>query len=243
MHLDHLSLANFRNYSRLEIDFPPGVGLFVGDLRAMVAFYHDVLGVALKATGEAAMGERELELARQLSSAYADAERRPDGAADAVPRGLERLCEDLDRPGQSLVEATVAPREQRNQEELAAFHLGRGRRLYDDHQDREAAIELRRSLYLAPYQAEAHLLLGRIWLRTSRVREAIEAAKISIWCHESASAHVVLGEAYLRSKDAALARGEAQRALALDPRSAEARQLLDKIPPGRPDRPDARPSA
>ncbi|MBE3072688.1 MAG: hypothetical protein IMZ67_06900, partial [Acidobacteria bacterium] len=76
---------------------------------------HVVLGVALKTTGEAATGERELELARQLSSAYADAERRPDGAADAVPRGLERLCEDLDRPRLSLVEVTVAPMEQRDQ--------------------------------------------------------------------------------------------------------------------------------
>jgi DNA replication and repair protein RecF len=30
MHLEHLSLANFRNYARLELDFPPNVGLFVG---------------------------------------------------------------------------------------------------------------------------------------------------------------------------------------------------------------------
>jgi tetratricopeptide (TPR) repeat protein len=200
---------------------------------------HFVLGAALKATGETVTGERELELARQLSSAYAAAERRPDGASDAVPRGLERLREDLDRPGLSLVEVTAAPREQRDQRELAAFHLQRGQRLYDNHQDREATVELRRSLYLSPYQADAHLFLGRIWLRTSRLREAIEAAKISIWCQDSAAAHVVLGEAYLLSKEVALARGEAQRALLLDPRSAEARQLLEKIPPGSPDQPAA----
>jgi DNA replication and repair protein RecF len=30
MHLQHLSLANFRNYARLEIDLPPGVSLLVG---------------------------------------------------------------------------------------------------------------------------------------------------------------------------------------------------------------------
>lgn len=30
MHLDHLSLANFRNYARLEVDLPPGVSLMVG---------------------------------------------------------------------------------------------------------------------------------------------------------------------------------------------------------------------
>jgi DNA replication and repair protein RecF len=31
MHLQHLSLANFRNYVRLELDLPPGVSLLVGD--------------------------------------------------------------------------------------------------------------------------------------------------------------------------------------------------------------------
>ena len=31
MHLVHLSLANFRNYARLELDLPPGVGLLVGE--------------------------------------------------------------------------------------------------------------------------------------------------------------------------------------------------------------------
>ena len=194
---------------------------------------HYVLGVALKATGEAVAGERELDLARQLSSSYAEAP-RPEGGSEAIPRGLERLREDLDRPGPSLVEVTAGPREERDHRELAAFHLERGRRLYDDRQDREAAVELRRSLYLSPYQAEAHLLVGRILLRASRVREAIEAAKISNWCQESAAAHVVLGEAYLLSKDTALARIAAQRAVLLDPRSAEARQLLEKIPPGDP---------
>lgn len=31
MHLQHLSLANFRNYVRLELDLPPGVSLLVGE--------------------------------------------------------------------------------------------------------------------------------------------------------------------------------------------------------------------
>ncbi len=31
MHLQHLSLANFRNFVRLELDLPPGVSLLVGD--------------------------------------------------------------------------------------------------------------------------------------------------------------------------------------------------------------------
>jgi len=61
------------------------------------------------------------------------------------------------------------------------------------------------------------------------VREAIDALKISLWSAETADAHVVLAEAYLQAKNPAAARTEAERALALDPASADARRLLDKI--------------
>ena len=50
---------------------------------------------------------------------------------------------------------------QRDQENLAAFHLDAGRRAFEREADREAIQELRRALYLSPYLAEAHLLLGR----------------------------------------------------------------------------------
>ena len=68
--------------------------------------------------------------------------------------------------------------------------------------DREAAAELDRALYLSPYLADAHLLLGRIHLRNGRVREAIDALKISLWSAETADAHAVLADAYRQAKDA-----------------------------------------
>ena len=88
---------------------------------------------------------------------------------------------------------------------------------------------MNRALYLSPYEAEAHLLLGSIHLRNGRIRQAIDALKISLWSAESAQAHAALGEAYLQAKDAAAARTEADRALAIDPTSAEAKRLLEKI--------------
>ena len=39
----------------------------------------------------------------------------------------------------------------------------------------------------------------------------------------------MLGEAYRQAKDVASARSEAERALALDPQSAEAKQLLSRL--------------
>jgi tetratricopeptide (TPR) repeat protein len=188
---------------------------------------HYVLGAALTAAGGIAEAGREKELARRLSSTYEQWEKRPE--SDAVPRGLERLKSDVELPHARRVEATLATTEQREQRELAQFYLDRGRRLFGQENDREAITELNRTLYLSPYQPEAHLLLGRIHLRTGRVREAIDALKISVWSAETAEAHVALGEAYLQARDAQAARTEAERALALDPASAGARRLLESI--------------
>ena len=110
-----------------------------------------------------------------------------------------------------------------------ARDLDRGRRLFQQESDREAIDELNRALYLSPYEAEAHLLLGRIHLRNGRVREAVDALKISLWSAETAQAHLVLGDAYLEAKDLGAARAEAERTLVLEPGSAEARHLLARI--------------
>ena len=105
----------------------------------------------------------------------------------------------------------------------------RGRRLFEPEQNREALAELRKAVYLSPYEAEPHLLIGRIYLRTGRPREAIDALKVSIWSQETAAARVALGQALLDTDDPDAARTEAQRALQLDPASADAKSLLSKI--------------
>ena len=46
---------------------------------------------------------------------------------------------------------------------------------------------------------------------------------------ETAEAHAALGEAYRQAADIEAARAEARRALALDPASVEAAQLLARI--------------
>ena len=118
---------------------------------------------------------------------------------------------------------------QRDQADAAQFHLDRGRRLFDNEQDRAAMAELRRAVFLSPYEADAHLLIGRIHLRAGRPLEAVDALKISIWSRDGAPAHVALAEAYLQLKDPANARLQVQRALALDPSSADAKRLLERI--------------
>jgi tetratricopeptide (TPR) repeat protein len=185
---------------------------------------HYVLGWALQVSGSVPEAERELELARRLSARYETTDRRA-----GVPRGLERTKTSVVPPGLRSETVLVASG-QRDQRELASFHLERGRRFFERENDRDAIAELKRALYLSPYLAEAHLLLGKVYLRDGRAREAIDALKIAVWSEETAATHLALAEAYMEAKEFAAARREAERGLALDPGSRAGRALLDRIP-------------
>jgi tetratricopeptide (TPR) repeat protein len=190
---------------------------------------HYVLAVALNATGSTVEASRERDLARRLSSRYEELDRRAAENRTAVPPGLERMRLDPEGSWALRADQTIVNSAQREQRELATFHLEQGRRLFDREQDREALAELRKAIYLSPYEAQAHLLIGRIHLRGGRPGDAVDAFKISIWSEDHAPAHVYLAEAFLKLGDTSNARAEAQRALTLDPSSADAKRLLSEI--------------
>jgi tetratricopeptide (TPR) repeat protein len=189
---------------------------------------HYLLAHALSSAGQSTEAVRERELARRLSSAFDEQDTR--STASDVPRGLERIKTGFSRPHGSRVDATLL--DQRNQRELASFYLERGRRLYEQEQDREAVSELSRALFLAPYQAEAHLLIGRIHLRAGRFAEALDAFKIAIWSEETPAAHAALATAHLEMRNFEAAQLEARRALAMDPSLAEASVVLERAERG-----------
>ena len=188
---------------------------------------HFILGAALHQTGAPAEAVRERELATRLSSKYLEWEARAV-AGDPVPRGLERLAEEL-MPSTPRLDTILSAAGQRDNDALAAFHLDAGRRAFQREADREALQELRRALYLSPYLAEAHLLMGRLHLRGGRPGEAVEALKIALWSDETVATHLALAAAYLEVPDTASARLEIDRALALDPQSVDARALKAKF--------------
>jgi Tfp pilus assembly protein PilF len=181
---------------------------------------HAVLAAALQSIGSATEAARERELATQLSARI----------VDVSSRGLERIKPSLEATTRRIGTA-IAESGQRDQRELAAFHLDRGRRFFEQGSDAEATAELLRTLYSSPYEADAHLLLGRIYLRTGQTQAAIDAFKISVWSLESAAAHVALAQAYVQARNDAGARAEAQRALVLTPDSTAAKAILDKLKP------------
>jgi tetratricopeptide (TPR) repeat protein len=186
---------------------------------------HYVLAAALQASGSGVEAARERELARHLSAEY---ETLP--ATDKpVPAGLERYRTELESPRDFRLDQAIVDSAQREQRDLAAFHLEQGRRLFEREQDREAMAELRRAVYLQPYEAEAHLLIGRICLRESRFREAVDALKISLWSKDTSAARVALAETYLALKNTSAARAELERAVALDPESPDAKRLLSTL--------------
>jgi tetratricopeptide (TPR) repeat protein/TolB-like protein len=189
---------------------------------------HWMLGTVLQQTGALPEATRERELGRRLAPNATTWDVRTP--SDQMPRGLERMKNRLERAGRR-VDSLIAAQGQRDQASLAAFHLDAARRAFDREADRTAEQELRRALYLSPYLAEAHLLLGRVLLRGGRATDAVDALKIALWSQETAAAHLALAEAYLQLQENTLARAEAQRALALEPTSAQARQLLDRLNP------------
>jgi len=68
-----------------------------------------------------------------------------------------------------------------------------------------------------------------LYAKGGRSSDAVDEFKVAIWCKETPAARLGLASAYLDAGDAVAARREAERALALDPNSADARALLKKI--------------
>ena len=120
---------------------------------------------------------------------------------------------------------------QRDQQELAAFHLDAGRRAFLAGRDEEAIAAFRRAVYLAPYDAEAHLLLGRVYVRSGRPFDAVDEFTISIWSRDTIAARLALAGAYIEAQNTASARIELQVVLSREPANAEARRLLGRLPP------------
>ena len=191
---------------------------------------HYVLGVALQMSGNAGEGARERELARRLSSEYAEWE-KTQPAPNTVPNGLERLRTELSVPAFRRIETDIVAAGQRSQQELAAFHVDAGRRAYLVERDDEAIASFRRAVYLSPYDAEAHLLLGRVYLRGGRHQEAVDEFTISIWSRDSVAARLALAEAYIQTQNMPGARTELQVVLSREPTNPDARRLLTRVPP------------
>ena len=159
--------------------------------------------------------------------------RRAAVAAVTRSRGRRRDCRaasrassrHLDSCAGNGIDQAITNTAQRDQRELAQFHLERGRRLYrgraGSRGDERAAP---RGLPVALRGRGAPAASAASTCAAGGRREAVDALKISIWSRDTAAAHVALADAYLRLKDLPEREAARQKALALDPASAEARR-------------------
>lgn len=190
---------------------------------------HRVMSALLAAAGRTTEAQRELDLARLLGGTADEAATLV--LSPQVPQGLERIPALADLSSAAVLRTVVGAPAQRDQEATARFHVTNARTLLGEGRDREATSELRRAIYLSPYEEEPHRLLGGIHQRAGRLAEAVEAFTVALWCRETAEGRVALGAALLESGQREAAQREAARALVLDPGSAEARALVDRARP------------
>ena len=181
---------------------------------------HLVLSALLMTQTKAVEAQREFDLAQLLGAVEAA------GAApsDKIARGLERIQPELVPP----TAWRVAPAGQ-ELAQTATYYLERGRRLIDELDDRAAVDELRRAIYVSPYLDQPHVLLGRIYQRTGRLSDAAEEFTLALWCQETADAHAALASVQLAMGKRDLARASAQRALAINPSNAEAKDVMRQL--------------
>jgi len=181
---------------------------------------HLVLSALLVSQSKLVEAQREFDLAKLLGAVEGEAA----APNDKIARGLERLQPEL--TSSFARQPAVAEQEQ---EQTASYYLDRGRRLMDDVRDREAIDEFRRAIYVSPYLDQPHLLLGRVLQRTGRLAEAVAEFTLALWCQESADAHAALASVHLAMGKRDAARTSAQRALAIDPSNALARDVLRQL--------------
>jgi Flp pilus assembly protein TadD len=173
---------------------------------------HLVMSAVLAGAGRQTESQREWDLARLLGTRR---EIAPGTPRERVPAGLERLHTDLD--GWAMKPPTsIGNPAQREQQDVADFHIEEGRKRFAAQQDREAIDSLRRAIYLSPYRA-------------GRLPEAIDEFKVAIWARDTAEARIALAASLLAFGDRAAARVEIDRALALAPGSQEAQALRRQI--------------
>jgi Flp pilus assembly protein TadD len=181
------------------------------------------MSALLAAAGRTPEAQRELDLARLLGGGDEVAT-----LSSQVPQGLERIPDGADLSNTAMLRTLVGGPAQRDQAATGQFHLANARGLLADGRDRDAIAELRRAIYLSPYEEEPHRLLGGIHQRAGRLSEAVEAYTVALWCRETAAGRVALGAALLESGQREAAQREAARALVLEPRSVEARALAER---------------
>lgn len=203
--------------------------------------YRFNLGVALSRAGDSAGALRELQEALRLRPSDSEA-RALLASLSAPPAPAAKRASPADRPPLERIKSNYDETafrqlalEIQNQNELrlagsdpaqhAQFHALRGAELLDQGLLLEAEREFREAIVLDPTNAGAHAGLARFLEATRDYATARNEARTALRLRPTVEAFLVLARLDLRDNNAQAAQESVNRALALDPASADAQAL------------------
>ena len=181
---------------------------------------HYLLGKSLQRLGREEDAQGALTIARRYLPQFAEWEKVTDPPIS--PRLKMRISRRSERTLRPLAaRVPMMPPSEAVREAEALADVGR---------EDEALAILEGVLKRAPDFAEAHLLKARLYFRRGNWREAADAAHAAaFWNPQWAPAHLLLARLYLAVGERERARLSVERALALDPNNAEARELAHAL--------------
>ena len=116
------------------------------------------------------------------------------------------------------------------QEAKKERHWGRGEKYFAENKFKEAIIEYRNFIKLAPNDPKAYYKLGLSFLRSGQIRDAFPILTKAVELDpEQADARIQLGNLYLLARDPKKAREQAEKALAKEPNNPSGLLLMSSV--------------
>jgi len=188
---------------------------------------------SLEKSGKKAEADEEREAVAEAFGPNALPVVHVDAKADTQPR-LDRIKTDLDITAlrleiQSSATTATTPSASAGSPMTPAAHIRRGRQELAAGRLDTAESEFRATLSSDPANTYAHRGLGEVDRRRGKLDDASKELQASLAARDSAVVRTILARVYLDQKKFELARTEAERALALAPNYADAKELLEHL--------------
>src|SRR5579863_136724 len=250
------AIADLRRAAELdpdEDDYPFNLGLLAlasNDFASAAEYFRDASGrkpdsaenralmiLALEKAGKKAEADEERDTAAEtfgpdgLPVIKLDA--KAEAKKDALTR-LERVRPELDTTALRLEivsagDSASAAAATAAAADTPAAHIRRGRQELSAGRDEPAEKEFRAALSADAGNASAHNGLAEVYRRRGKLDDSAKELQASLEIRDSAAVRTTLARVYLEQKKPDLARAEAEKALKLAPKYAQAKELLDHL--------------
>jgi len=250
------AVADLRRASELdpdEDDYPFNLGLLAlasNDFAAAADYFREASGrepdkpenrammiLALEKAGKKAEADQERDTAAETFGPDALPAVRWDAKKETMLH-LERVRTEMDTTALRL--EIVSAGDSANAAaatagaDTPAAHIRRGRQELSAGRVDAAESEFRAALASDAGSASAHNGLAEVYRRRGKLDDSAKELQASLEIRDSATVRTTLARVYLEQKKPDLARAEAERALKLAPKYADAKELLEHLQKGKP---------